>query len=64
MLIKVTYNKSTGEIILDRDVATVLVFELNQNSVVDTAEQLSFEISVSTAEFEVFEEEPTTTLPE
>lgn len=64
MLIKVTYNKVTGEITLDKDVLSVLTFELNQNSVLDNTEQLSFEISLSTTQFEVFEEEPTTTLPE
>lgn len=64
MLIKVTYNKVTGEITLDKDVLSVLTFELNQNSVLDNTEQLSFEISLSTTEFEVFEEEPTTSLPE
>lgn len=64
MLIKVTYNKVTGEITLDKDVLSVLTFELNQNSVLDNTEQLFFEISLSTTEFEVFEEEPTTSLPE
>ncbi len=49
MIIKVTYNKTTNEIELDSDTMTI---ELNSNSIVDSSEQVSFEIAVSTAQYE------------
>jgi len=49
MIIKVTYNKSTNEIIIDSD---TMIAELNNNSVVDNSEQVSFEIAVNTAQYE------------
>jgi len=49
MIIKVTYNKSTNEIITDSD---TMIAELNNNSVVDNSEQVSFEIAVNTAQYE------------
>jgi response regulator of citrate/malate metabolism len=49
MIIKVTYNKSTNEIIIDSD---TMIAELNSNSVVDNSEQVSFEIAVNTAQYE------------
>ena len=49
MIIKVTYNKSTNEIVIDSD---TMVTELNNNSVVDNSEQVSFEIAVNTAQYE------------
>jgi hypothetical protein len=64
MLIRVIYNKNTGEITLEKDVLSVLTFELNQSSIVDTSQEVSFEISLSTAEFEMPEQESPTSLPE
>lgn len=49
MIIKVTYNKSTNEIVIDSD---TMITELNNNSVVDNSEQVSFEIAVNTAQYE------------
>ena len=49
MIIKVIYNKSTNEIIIDSD---TMIAELNKNSVVDNSEQVSFEIAVNTAQYE------------
>ena len=49
MIIKVTYNKSTNEIIIDSD---TIVTELNNNTIVDNSEQVSFEIAVNTEEYE------------
>jgi len=49
MIIKVIYNKSTNEIIIDSD---TMIAELNNNSVVDNSEQVSFEIAVNTAQYE------------
>lgn len=49
MIIKVTYNKSTNEITIDSD---TMITELNSNSIVDTNEQVSFEIAVNTAQYE------------
>lgn len=49
MIIKVTYNKSTNEITIDSD---TIITELNNNSVVDNSEQVSFEIAVNTTQYE------------
>ena len=49
MIVKVTYNKSTNEIVIDSD---TMITELNNNSVVDNSEQVSFEIAVNTAQYE------------
>ena len=49
MIIKVTYSKSTNEIVIDSD---TMITELNNNSVVDNSEQVSFEIAVNTAQYE------------
>ena len=49
MIITVAYNKSTNEIVIDSD---TMITELNNNSVVDNSEQVSFEIAVNTAQYE------------
>ena len=49
MIIKVTYNKETGDIELKNDIKSVLIAK---NEVVDTLNQLSFEIAVDTTQYE------------
>jgi hypothetical protein len=50
MIIKVTYNKNTNEIIIDSDTA---ITELNTNSIVDDNQQLSFEIAVNISQYQL-----------
>ena len=52
MIIKVTYNKETGDIELINDIKSVLI---TKNEVVDTSNQLSFEIAVDTTQYELDE---------
>jgi len=49
MIIKVTYNKNTGDIELLNDVKSILI---TKNEVIDTSNQLSFEIAVDTTQYE------------
>ncbi len=49
MIIKVTYNKETGDIELINDIKSILI---TKNEVVDTSNQLSFEIAVDTTQYE------------
>ena len=49
MIIKVTYNKETGDIELINDIKSVLI---TKNEVIDTSNQLSFEIAVDTTQYE------------
>lgn len=51
MLIKVTYNKVTGEIAVASDLDTVPV-EVSTNTVVDLQNELLFEIAVTTTAYE------------
>ena len=51
MQIKVTYNKTTGEITLEKDTKLIEV-EVNSNATEDTDESLSFEIAVDTTAYE------------
>jgi hypothetical protein len=50
MIIKVTYNKNTNEIIIDSD---TVITELNTNSIVDDNQQLSFEIAVNISQYQL-----------
>lgn len=52
MQIKVTYNKTTGEITLEKDTKLIKV-EVNSNATEDTDQSLSFEIAVDTTAYEV-----------
>ena len=52
MQIKVTYNKTTGEIILEKDTKLIEI-EVNSNAIEDTDESLSFEIAVDTTAYEI-----------
>lgn len=56
MLINVTYNKQTGEIIVCNDVKDIIV-ELGQSSIEDNASQLYFEIALDTSQYELSGEE-------
>ena len=49
MIITVTYNKNTGQLIVDGDVHSI---EVNSNTLTDTSEELTFEIAVDTTEYE------------
>jgi len=49
MIIKVTYNKETGDIELINDIKSILI---TKNEVIDTSNQLSFEIAVDTTQYE------------
>ena len=49
MIIKVTYNKETGDIELKNDIKSILI---TKNEVVDISNQLSFEIAVDTTQYE------------
>lgn len=52
MIIKVTYNKETGDIELINDIKSILI---TKNEVIDTSNQLSFEIAVDTSQYELDE---------
>jgi len=49
MIIKVTYNKETGNLEIDNDIKSILV---EKNAIVDTQAELSFEIAVETTQYE------------
>jgi hypothetical protein len=55
MLINVTYNKQTGEIVVCNDVKDIIV-ELGQSSIEDTEQQLYFEIALDTSQYELVPE--------
>ena len=57
MQIKVTYDKTTNTINVSSDIEDIAPLELNQNSVVDTESELSFEIAVDTTSYERFNQE-------
>lgn len=52
MQIKVTYNKSTGNIVVSSDIEDIAPLELNQNSIEDTETELTFEVAVDTTAYE------------
>lgn len=56
MLINVTYNKQTGEIVVCNDVKDIIV-ELGQSSIEDTEQQLYFEIALDTSQYELVPED-------
>jgi hypothetical protein len=49
MIIKVTYDKETGNLEIDNDIKSILI---EKNAIVDTQAELSFEISVDTTQYE------------
>lgn len=52
MQIKVTYDKTTNTINVSSDIEDIVPLELNQNSVINTETELSFEIAVDTTSYE------------
>lgn len=52
MQIKVTYDKTTNTINVSSDIEDIVPLELNQNSVISTETELSFEIAVDTTSYE------------
>lgn len=57
MQIKVTYNKSTGDITISSDIEDIAPLELNINSIEDTTSEVSFEIAVDTTTYEQNQQE-------
>lgn len=56
MIIKIEYNKSTGNITLVDD-EELMETTINQSSIVDNEDELSFEISLNTSAYQTqFEE--------
>ena len=64
MQIKVTYNKTTNSITVSSDIEDIAPLELNQNSVIDTDSEVSFEIAVDTTSYEQFQNEGNSFNPE
>jgi hypothetical protein len=52
MIIKVTYNKSTGAISITNDMEDVAPLEVNTNATLDTVDSLYFEVSLDTTSYE------------
>lgn len=57
MLIKVTYNKTSGDIQLTADNQEITV-EVNSNEISDTVDTLYFEIAVDTTAYELTQSNP------
>jgi len=58
MIIKINYNKSTKQIVVSNDVKQI-VLSVTDSTIVDTNDELSFEIAGDlTAYQEMFEENP------
>ena len=51
MLIKVTYDKTSGSISIENDVKDITI-EINGNATADTSESLYFELAVDTTAYE------------
>jgi hypothetical protein len=58
MIVKVNYNKSTGDVTVSSDISSINV-EVGENTISDTDANLDFEISVDTSEYEQINELPT-----
>lgn len=56
MIIKIEYNKSNGELNLTKDDEIVAV--INDNTIVDDTDTLSFEIALDVTQYQQIEEEP------
>ena len=55
MIIKIEYNKSNGELNLTKDDEIVAV--INDNTIVDDTDTLSFEIALDVTQYQQIEEE-------
>lgn len=56
MILKVNYNKSTGDITVSNDISHINI-EVGENTIVDTDTALDFEIAIDTSEYEQLNEE-------
>jgi hypothetical protein len=58
MIIKINYDKSTKQIVVSNDVKQI-VLSVTDSTIVDTNDELSFEIAGNTTEYdEMFEQNP------
>ena len=58
MIIKINYNKSTKQIVVSNDVKQI-VLSVTDSTIVDTNDELSFEIAGDTTSYdEMFEHNP------
>ena len=58
MIIKINYDKSTKQIVVSNDVKQI-VLSVTDSTIVDTNDELSFEIAGNTTEYdEMFEHNP------
>jgi len=58
MIIKINYNKSTKQIVVSNDVKQI-VLSVTDSTIVDTNDELSFEVAGNTTEYDkMFETNP------
>jgi len=58
MIIKINYNKSTKQIVVSNDVKQI-VLSVTDSTIIDTNDELSFEIAGNTTEYDkMFETNP------
>jgi len=58
MIIKINYDKSTKQIVVSNDVKQI-VLSVTDSTIIDTNDELSFEIAGNTTEYdEMFEQNP------
>ena len=57
MILTINYDKTSGDITVSSDVASIDV-ELNTNSVSDDASEVSFEVAIDTSSYEQINELP------
>ena len=51
MIIKINYNKSTKQIVVSNDIKQIIL-SVTDSTIIDTDDELSFEISVDTSFFQ------------
>jgi uncharacterized protein (DUF427 family) len=56
MVLKVNYNKSTGNITVESDLSAVNV-EVSDRTIADDSNELSFEVSIDTSVYEEIQEQ-------
>ena len=56
MVLKVNYNKSTGNITVESDLSAVNV-EVSDRTIADDSDELSFEVSIDTSVYEEIQEQ-------
>ena len=58
MIIKVKYNKSTKQITVENDIQEI-VLSVTNSTIIDTDDELSFEVAGNTTEYDkMFEQNP------